>query len=267
MFVYAVDVRPDDEVREAFRLVEQGLSRAAIARRIGISRSTVRDWLDTGESAVLDRPMRSGMGSRALRADPCSERCQEGRGIAARSYAYLLGQYLGDGCISPSGANHRLRITCCDAYPDIMAECGAAIRAVVPGVRVGKIARVGCTEVYAAWPHWPCVFPHGPGVKHRRSIALQPWQREIALDEHPGPFVRGLIHSDGCRCINRVTVRGKRYEYVRYLFSNRSLDIQALYMEACGRLGISARPNNTMSISVARRESVERLDAIVGLKS
>ena len=260
-------MRPDAEVREVFRLAEQGLSRAAIARRIGISRATVRDWLDHGEAAVLSRPFRVGTGGGARRSDPCSDRCQRGDGLDASAYAYLLGQYLGDGCISPSGSNYRLRITCCDAYPDIMAECATAIGAVVPGVRVGKIARIGCTEMYAGWPHWPCVFPHGPGVKHKRTIALEPWQHELALVEHPDDFVRGLIHSDGCRCTNRVTVRGKRYEYVRYLFSNRSLDIQALYMEACERLGISARPNNTMSISVARRESVERLDEIVGPKT
>ena len=29
--------------------------------------------------------------------------------------------------------------------------------------------------------------------------------------QHPWPLIRGLIHSDGCRAINRVIVRGKRY--------------------------------------------------------
>jgi hypothetical protein len=32
-------------------------------------------------------------------------------------------------------------------------------------------------------------------------------------------------------------------------------------------LGLSARPNNTMSVSVARRASVAQLDAIVGPKT
>jgi hypothetical protein len=262
-------MRPDVEVREVFRLAEQGLSRAAIARRIGIARATVRDWLDHGESAVLNRPMRSGtIRRRAERTTACASGCELTRHVDESSYAYLLGQYLGDGCVTDTGSNYRLRITCCDAYPDIMAEVATAIRAVVPDARVGTSARQGCIELSATWPHWPCLLPqHGPGRKHTRPIVLERWQTEIALDKHPDQLVRGLIHSDGCRCINRVKVRGKRYEYVRYLFSNRSLDIQALYMEACERLGIEARPNNTMSISVARRESVERLDAIVGPKS
>jgi CENP-B-like protein len=253
-------MRSDSEVREAFRLAELGHSRAEIGRRLGIARTTVRDWLDHGEDAVLGRPMR--------RDRICTDGRELGRDIDGGSYAYLLGQYLGDGCISTTRGKHRLRIACCDAYPDVMAECVAAIRAVRPEGSVGKVPRIGCTEVYSDWRHWPCLFPqHGPGVKHERPIVLEPWQREIAIDAHPGQLVRGLIHSDGCRCINKVTTRGKRYEYVRYLFSNRSLDIQALFIEACERLGVSARPNNTMSISVARRESVRRLDAIVGPKT
>ncbi|MGH9213749.1 MAG: hypothetical protein ACRD2C_24200 [Acidimicrobiales bacterium] len=94
-----------------------------------------------------------------------------------------------------------------------------------------------------------------------------PWQREIALDRNPDWFIRGLIHSDGCRCINRVTVRGKRYEYLRCLFCNESADIRALFFEACERLGVAARLNRRNSISVARRESTQLLDQIVGPKS
>jgi hypothetical protein len=37
--------------------------------------------------------------------------------------------------------------------------------------------------------------------RHTRTIALEDWQQEI-VDDHPGPFLRGLIHSDGCRMTN-----------------------------------------------------------------
>jgi hypothetical protein len=124
------------------------------------------------------------------------------------------------------------------------------------------------TEVHATFAHWPCLLPHGPGPKHTRATALAPWQRSIAIDAHPAVLVRGLVHSDGCRCINRVTSsRGKTYEYARYLFTNKSIDIQHLFLEACAHVGIAARPNNRYSVSVARREAVERMDAIVGPKS
>ncbi len=46
--------------------------------------------------------------------------------------------------------------------------------------------------------HWPCLLPQaGPGRKHERRIALDPWQDQV-VRAHPGDFVRGLFHSDGC---------------------------------------------------------------------
>ena len=60
----------------------------------------------------------------------------------------------------------------------------------------------GCVITTVSWRHWPCLFPqHGPGRKHERPIVLEDWQRTI-VEEHPGPFLRGLFHSDGCRVMN-----------------------------------------------------------------
>jgi hypothetical protein len=266
-------MRPVGDVHQVFRLANPGLSRAEIARRVGINRATVRDWLDHGEAAVLSRPMRVGATKRQHHTSECGEgdRCRFSHSLDEGAYAYLLGQYLGDGCISrttATGLGFRLRIACCNAYPNIMAECVAAIRSVVPGSRVGYIVREGDTEVYSTWFHWPCLFPqHDPGPKHTRPIELERWQREIALHHHPDGLMRGLIHSDGCRFINRVNVRGKTYEYVRYMFSNISPDILRLFLDACDQLDIRARYNDWNSISVARREAVARMDTIVGPKT
>lgn len=112
------------------------------------------------------------------------------------------------------------------------------------------------------------MFPqHGPGPKHERDIRLVPWQSKIALGAHADQFLRGLVHSDGCRSINRVRgPGGKKYTYVRYTFSNRSEDIRDLFCRACDELGIQWRQMNRLNISVARRLGVARLDAIVGEK-
>lgn len=141
--------------------------------------------------------------------------------------------------------------------------------AVAPTVHVRRIQSIGCTEVYATWFHWPCLFPqHGPGRKHERPIVLEPWQAAIALDRYPGRFLRGLIHSDGWRGTNRVRgANGRPYAYPRYQFSNASSDIRALFCAACDRLGVSWRQMNRMNISVARRDSVALLNEHVGPKS
>ena len=121
-------------------------------------------------------------------------------------------------------------------------------------------------------PIWPWILPqHGPGRKHNRPIILAPWQREI-VDAHPRPFLRGLIHSDGCRTINRFKTnlpsgRVAEYEYPRYFFSNRSADIRGLFCEYCERLGIRWTQSNPRNISVAHRDSVAALDAFVGPKT
>lgn len=114
---------------------------------------------------------------------------------------------------------------------------------------------------------WPCLLPHhGPGKKHERPIALAPWQ-ETHVNRAPGALLRGLVHSDGWRGQNRVTVKGKDYSYSRYQFSNRSHDIRRVFTDACDRLGIAWRPWGRWHISVARREAVALLDHHVGPKS
>ncbi|MGW1062330.1 hypothetical protein [Micromonospora rubida] len=115
--------------------------------------------------------------------------------------------------------------------------------------------------------HWPCLLPqHGPGKKHERPIVLADWQREIVA-AHPGDFVRGLFHSDGCRVANRVTAHGRAYVYPRYLFTNESADIMGLCQWALDLLGVAWRMNRRNSLSVARREAVAALDRHVGPKS
>src|SRR5260370_39584360 len=99
----------------------------------------------------------------------------------------------------------KLRITMCDAYPGMMAECMEAIRAVMPRNVVAAYPRhgQGCTEVNSHSKHWICLFPqHGPGRKHLRPIVLEPWQQHIALDLHPRQLLRARIHSDVCRAMH-----------------------------------------------------------------
>ena len=128
----------------------------------------------------------------------------------------------------------------------------------------------GMTEVKSSSKHWRCLFPqHGPGLKHRRKIELAAWQRVI-VDRHPGDFARGLFHSDGYRGMNRVRrplADGDRwYEYPRYLFSNKSLDILGLCGQALDRLEVEWRFARWDMISVAKKRSVARLDEFVGPK-
>ena len=177
---------------------------------------------------------------------------------------YLLGLYLGDGCLSrhPRGV-YRLRVTLDHAYPGIIRACADAIESVLPeGRRASTTPRKGCCDVNAYSKTWPCLLPqHGPGRKHHRLIVLTPWQ-EALVDRHPEQLLRGLIHSDGCRFMNT----GTNWRNPRYSFSNRSADIRLIFREGCERLGLrcTASPH---TVYVSRKADVARLDEFIGPKA
>lgn len=163
---------------------------------------------------------------------------------------------------------YRLRIFLDRAHPVVVAECSASVSLVLPTSKVGVLRhkKAQMEEVSSFSQHWPHLFPqHGPGVKHERRIALEPWQERI-IERYPGRLLRGLIHSDGCRVANRIRHPKKTYVYPRYLFTNRSLDIQRIFCDGCDCLGISWRQDGPWNISVARREAVAIMDQHVGPK-
>jgi hypothetical protein len=246
--------RPADEVEQALSLLGQGLTATEVARATGIPRSTVRDW-------------GYGRGMRQSRRPDCPN--HDFSLLDGNTYAYLLGMYLGDGCISGHRRGvWRLRVTLDAAYPAIVAECASAIRAVAPGQRVHVLRRrsTRCVEVSSYWKHWPCYLPqHGQGRKHMRPIVLADWQLLIVAD-FVKPFLRGLIHGDGTRII--ATERKGRYvrRAPRYAFSNRSEDILGIFRTACEIAGVHCTRASCKQIAVYSKSAVARLDEFVGPK-
>ncbi len=200
----------------------------------------------------------------------CDRRHRQLPPIPSDRYAYLLGMYLGDGCISEQQRGvTRLRVTLDARYPGIINECADALEvtAVFNVSHVQPKSGERSVEVGASSKAWPCLFPqHGRGPKHLRPIALAPWQQAVAAQQ-PGLLLRGLLHSDGCRVINRITASGRTYSYPRYMFTNASVDIQRIFCEACDALGIAWTQMRERALSVARRDSVAALDRFVGPKS
>jgi Homeodomain-like domain len=246
-------MRTMKEVAEVLELKTSGLSASTIAKRTGIPRSTVRDWL--AERAPKPRQAPSN----------------ELPGGAEPAYVYLLGVYLGDGCISEHRRHvFRMRLHLDMRYPGIVDECEAAVARVAPHNSIGRrYLRSRYTgrdeptyvEVSCYSKRWPALFPqHGPGRKHERKIELAGWQRELAR-EHPRLLLRGLIHSDGCRNINT----GTNWRNPRYSFSNRSDDIRAIFCWACDLLELhwTTAPN---TVYVSRKAEVARMDEFIGPK-
>jgi hypothetical protein len=244
----------------AMRLAGDGLGDSEISRLTGIPRPTLSAWRHSRGRRYHDRLATAN--SRWRPAHPAA-------------YCYLLGVYLGDGCLSVQPRGGASLIVSLDlSYPAIIDTVERSIRTVFPDVTVARGFPKGArlTVLRASHPALPFAFPqHGAGRKHNRRIALTDWQRTLT-HAHPRGLVRGLIHSDGCRTVNRFKTklpsgRIAEYEYPRYFFSNLSGDIRGLFCEHCDLLGIRWTQSNPRNISVSHRRSVALLDQFVGPKA
>ncbi len=257
-------MRSAAEVDSVLELAARGLTPSAIARDCGLPRATVRDWL-------AGRVPRSYGGEPADCCPGCGGRRHDFTALPT-SYPYLLGMYLGDGCLSMHRrAVCRLRVHLDLKYPNIIEECKAAISDLLPDNRVhcqrqrsNYTGRPEMTSVVvsAYSKSWRCYLPqHGSGPKHLRPIILEPWQN-LLVDAEPWLFLRGLIHSDGCRFINT----GRNWRHPRYGFSNQSEDIHHLFDAACDRVSLhTTRSRHTTYVS--RMADVALLDMHVGPKT
>ncbi|MEB8339476.1 helix-turn-helix domain-containing protein [Streptomyces endophyticus] len=261
-----MDMHPLETRQRAITLLRDGATNADVARALKVPVGTIGAWKHKDRATRGECP--------GAHHSTCP-RC-DGQPMDSAAYAYLLGQYLGDGSISHY-SGHRvptLRITCADSWPGVSRETAAVLLRVFPHNQIGRVRKAGCHDLKVVSKHLYCLFPqHGPGMKHTRKIALAHWQQEI-VDAHPWEFIRGLIHSDGCRITNWTTrvVAGerKRYEYPRYFFTNKSDCIRELYTDTLDKLGVTwthcTRHGNPYNISVARKQDVALLDVHIGPK-
>jgi hypothetical protein len=248
-------VHPPHLRRQALERHADGVPFSEICQQLQLSRNTVAYWLYRRRERAAD-----------VRDEHCPFCDRPPRGVDdPPAYAYLLGQYLGDGHLLTTGRVPLLTVACDLRYPGLIHEVTTAMQS-CGAKTVGYREQTGCIRVRSFWKHWPCLIPqHGPGKKHDRPIKLQAWQQNV-IAKCPERFLRGLFHSDGSRFINRIDRAGRTYAYVRYMFVNESGDIMRLCQQSLDRLGINWRMARRDSLSVARRDSVAELDRHVGPK-
>ncbi|MET0810991.1 MAG: helix-turn-helix domain-containing protein [Thermoleophilaceae bacterium] len=240
-------------------LIEAGRSERQIAELTGVGRGTVNAW-------------RHGRGTSYHRR--VASATADWRPGSAPAYCSLLGIYLGDGHLTVRSRRASLVLYLDADYPAIVDAVAEALNRTFPHVRATHHTRVqgSVAAVQLSDPALPHAFPqHGVGRKHTRPIELTGWQRELTHG-HPRELLRGLIHSDGCRCVNRFKTklpsgRIAEYEYPRYFFSNLSADIRRIFCEHCELLGIRCTQSNPRNVSISHRKSVAVLDEFVGPKT
>jgi len=175
---YAAAVtHPKLEVDDVLRLAAEGWNDCQIARATGINRHTVLDWrhgrVPGARRTVLSR--RSGC-----------PRC-DGSPLDEAAYAYLLGLYLGDGCLSRHPRAYRIRIVQDVRYSQLIELARQAISRVRGGHgKVGIVrAKAASRSPTTGSTGRACSRGMVEGIRHRNSNpAPSQW--------HGGPDVAAL---------------------------------------------------------------------------
>lgn len=194
--------------------------------------------------------------------------------IQQQSYSYIFGLYLGDGCLNElknRENNYRLRITQDNKYPKLIEDCRNAITNLL-STKTWLCNKIGCKDITTSKKDLNLWFPqHGLGKKHEREIKLENWQI-IVLDKYPQEFIKGLIHSDGCRYEYEIK---NKYKFVGYNFTNKSKDIMDIFTSYLTKLSIKHRireknknkPTSMYVCEITKTSEVIKLDLFIGPKS
>ena len=184
-----------------------------------------------------------------------------------KCYSYILGIYLGDGCISKAKKSYKIRIALDEKYYNIIEECEKNFKELFPSSSVG-IYKVKNKNMYFV-NVYSCnlleLFPqHGDGLKYKRDIKLEKFQYDIIDDVQ---LIKGLIHSDGCL----YKANNKGYISFFYNFTNMSKNIIDIL---CGSLDnininykINKHKNDVYLVNIYKQKDFIKLYSLIGTKN
>ena len=250
MFGCMPRTRSLEDVRAVFALKARGMTDREVSQGTGVPVNTIRLW----RNRQVPWCARAGV---LHEGRPRDDTPPDLASLPREAYAYLLGMYLGDGWLSRNGSSWMLRIALDEAYQGIVAECERALREVSQdGPLFAR--REGPTAWSSAQRgiHGRSCSPSTVrGGSTTAGLNLPTGSRRSSRRPHSASCEASST-SDGWRGLNRVYAKGKRYEYPRYQFSNRSDDIRKLFTDVCDRLDVEWRQWTRYHVSVARRKSV-----------
>jgi hypothetical protein len=135
--------RSGSEIASAVRLIEAGFGDWEVARATAIPYETIRTWR-RGRLPERARRVLAGIPECA----GCGGAAHDRDALPVDSYAYLLGMYLGDGCLARTAkGGYSLRIALDSVYPGIIESARQAIAAVKGGGLPHVAPHKGCACV------------------------------------------------------------------------------------------------------------------------
>ena len=205
--------RTIEEYNEVLKLFKEGKSKVEISKLTSIPRGTITDWTLNKIDLTTSK--------QRIETNPLTILSDENK---IQAYVYLLGSYLGDGCITQPQSNRaaKLRITCDNKQPYVIQSNLEAIKILfpnnTPSIQAHQTGNCSIVGVYSS--NLYSLFPQakkGGGNKNTRDVSLVDWQLPLVKGRETY-LLKGLFHSDGS------FFKGNK-KYYRYQFTNTSLDI------------------------------------------
>lgn len=268
-------------------LINENKSIYDIAKIYNKSYTSVKYWLNKhklktnfksfkDENATTDEILNSVAKSRPQLYDLSHLDHSKWSSEQKESYSYILGFYLGDGCLANAkGRSYTIMLANQADFYVMNKELMNSLQIIFPSKKVAFYKRPAsnCCDIKLTAINLGELFPHGKGTKHTRKIELTDWQWEIVF-AYPQKFIKGLIQSDGCRFSPRFK---ECPTYIIYQFSNCSEDIHKILQNVSDRIGLSytfrsakrrIKDNHAQSYmtSFNKKKDVETLDSFIGPK-
>lgn len=256
----------DQEIYETvMKMLSNGYKISEIAKQTGINRSSISNWKQRSGRIKIETKE-----TNEIKEDKFFSNFIESLTPNKKlDYSYILGVYLGDGCIyKHKDKNYRtLTITSDKKYADLndyTIQCFTRFFGKAPRVVDRTLyGRGNAIDIIYSHKHLDLVFPHcGRGHKHDRKIELSPWQESI-ID--PVQLLRGLFMSDGSFYID------SQCNKMKIGFSNKSKDIISIAEKYLDIVDVYYRTNTSKSgmyrLNITKKNDVEKMVNMMGTKT
>ena len=259
---------------KVMKLKSEGMRICDIVRITGLGRSCISNWINRESKPKFTSSLE-------LTSNPIEFLQSLNRNIddslRNSTYSFILGLYLGDGCIARNTRTKQLSIALDKKYHTLNEYViesfnvlfGKPALIVDRSVNRGQKFMSNSINVRYSSTNLGLIFPHeGVGAKHLRKIELTEWQTGI-ID--PIGIVKGLIYSDGSYFYN------KQNNSFNYNFANSSEDIINILEHYLQKIGIVYNKNVKRSlgakatvlkihVNVNRKSDVAKLHSLIGDK-
>ena len=224
---------------------DEQLSIRQIASRLGVSKSVIIQ-------SLREMPLRSKSVAAELRYEPLS--------LAGNheELAYLVGVYLGDGCLVQSSRTELLDIACDSKYEDLIERFANLVTQVFgKSPVIQKDHASNCVHIRLYGRGISSTLGFEPGPKHGRDLRIPTW---IKTDESRSQWcLRGLFETDGY-----MHYRRGRDKSVVVGFSNTNEALLDEVQQLLYNLGYVTFRRNKTSIDCWQFDEAMRFIADVG---